>query len=96
MSSTQELATEITRLEKILKDQSIFIPPPTVEYQDYFKQRDKLTGNTKSAKKKLKRAQNLFLKERVKQLQSLYDSKSLVTGSENDCDSNESIQIVDW
>ena len=47
---------------------SVYIPPPEEEYSQYFKQRDKLTGNTKSAKKKLKHAQTKFLQARVKEM----------------------------
>ena len=57
MSSVNELISKISAVEKKLKELGVFIPPPAVEYDEYFRQRDKLTGNTKSVKKKLKNAQ---------------------------------------
>lgn len=92
-STTDELMNQISWLEKQLKDQNIYIPPPTVEYTSYFSQRDKLTGNTKSAKKKLKHAQNSFLKERIKQLKLLNRNSDEFKSIEA---TKESIQIVDW
>merc|ERR1712193_60105 len=58
MSSVNELISKISAVEKKLKESGVFIPPPAVEYDENFKQRDKLTGNTKSVKKKLKNAQS--------------------------------------
>jgi len=94
MSSVDALAAKIQKLEKSLKDKSVYIPPPEEEYSQYFKQRDKLTGNTKSAKKKLKHAQTKFLQARVKQLEGLLEDKEL--SEDADCDSSEKNQIYDW
>ena len=42
----------------------IFVPLPEEEFGHLTKQRDKLTGNTKSGKKKLKNAQEKYLSSR--------------------------------
>lgn len=42
----------------------IFVPLPEEEFGHLTKQRDKLTGNTKSGKKKLKNAQEKYLLSR--------------------------------
>ena len=44
-------------------------------YSRFF-QRDKLTGNTKSQKKKQKNAQEIFLQARIAQLEKLIPAKS--------------------
>jgi len=96
MSSVNELISKISAVEKKLKESGVFIPPPAVEYDEYFKQRDKLTGNTKSVKKKLKNAQRTFLKERLKQLESLLSRSVATVSSDVDDSSDPSVNIVDW
>jgi len=49
----------------------IFVPLPEEEFGHLTKQRDKLTGNTKSGKKKLKNAQEKYLLSRESQLKKL-------------------------
>ena len=54
-------------------------------------QRDKLTGNTKSAKKKLKYSQQVFLEHRIIQLKSLLTDR-LKSEKDNHSDSNEEME----
>ena len=65
-----------------MKGTVLHISISLIPCRSFIKQRDKLTGNTKSAKKKLKHAQNKFLEARIKQLERLLKEKS--EGSKKD------------
>ena len=85
------LLKELESIESQLKSEGTYIPDPTDDYTHITIQRDKMTGNTKNVKKKMKNSQKIFLQSRIKQLRPLLRKKP----TELDLSDNDDTVVYD-